>query len=73
MIVPLINARKGESFSIHCMNCSCKEVCMLQDLGCMKGARGKVLSNQKNIILQIGESRIAISAFLAQSILVSLL
>ena len=73
MITPLSNTRKGEQIYIHCLNCSCHETCRLQELGCMKGARGKIISKQKNIILQVGESRIAISAALAKSILVNVL
>ena len=73
MITPLSNTRKGEHITIQCLSCSCTENCRLQDLGCREGAQATVVSNQKDIILQIGGSRIAISALLAQSILVAVL
>jgi Fe2+ transport system protein FeoA len=42
----------------------------LQELGCVEGATGTVVSNQKNIILQVGECRLAITHPLAMNILV---
>ena len=71
MLTPLSNTRKGEQISIKCFNCNCTDTCRLQELGCVEGSEAKVVSNQENVILQIGETRIAISGVLAQTILVS--
>ncbi|MFN1836221.1 ferrous iron transport protein A [Balneola sp. MJW-20] len=71
MLTPLSNTRKGEHISIKCLSCNCTDTCRLQELGCVEGSEAKVVSNQENVILQIGETRIAISGVLAKTILVS--
>jgi Fe2+ transport system protein FeoA len=42
----------------------------LHELGCVEGVSGIVISNKKNIIFQVGECRLAITAPLAKNILV---
>lgn len=71
MLTPLSNTKKGERISIKCLSCNCTEVCRLQDLGCVEGTNATVISNQEKVILQIGETRLAISGVLAKTILVS--
>ena len=68
---PLSNSKEGEEVVVQCMNCSCDDACRLNDLGCVEGIDGKIISNQKNIILQVGETRLAIAENLAKTILVS--
>ncbi|MTI86829.1 MAG: ferrous iron transport protein A [Balneolaceae bacterium] len=71
MLKPIINTKKGEQFAIQCLGCSCEEACQLQQLGCVEGVTGKVISNYSRVILEIGNTRLAISKDLAKSILVT--
>lgn len=68
---PLNTSKEGEEVVVQCLDCNCDDVCRLNELGCIEGANGKILSNQKNVILQVGETRLAIGEDLAKSILVS--
>lgn len=68
---PLSNSKEGEEVVVRCLDCNCDDVCRLNELGCVEGANGKIISNQQNIILQLGETRLAIARKLAQTILVS--
>lgn len=68
---PLSNSKEGEEVVVRCLDCNCDDVCRLNELGCIEGANGKIISNQQNIILQVGETRLAIARKLAQTILVS--
>ena len=71
MLQPLSKTKEGERVVIRCLGCTCEEVCLLNELGCVEGLNGRIISNQTNIILQVGETRLAIHASLAHSILVS--
>lgn len=71
MMHPLNNSKEGENIVVRCFDCNCDDICRLNDLGCFEGANGKIISNQNNIILQVGETRLAIAKDLAKSILVS--
>lgn len=68
---PLSNSKEGEEVVVKCFDCHCDDICRLNELGCVEGASGRIISNQQNVILQVGESRLAIAAPLARSILVS--
>lgn len=71
MVHPLSIGKEGDEIVVKCLDCHCDDVCRLNELGCVEGAKGTIISNQKNIILQVGEARLAIAATLAKSILVS--
>ncbi len=71
MLHPLSNTREGEEVTIRCMECTCEDTCRLNELGCVEGINGRIISNQSNIILQVGEARLAIHESLARTILVS--
>lgn len=64
--------KTGEKVSVCCFACSNSEACRLRELGCVEGTCGVVVSNQSNVILQVGETRLAINGNLAKSILVNL-
>ncbi len=68
---PLKNSKAGEKIHIRCLGCSCNEACRLREMGCVEGIQGKIISNQSNVVLQLGETRLAINGNLARSILVS--
>ena len=70
MIVPLTTNKIGEHVRVSCLNCTSEDTCRLQELGCVEGATGMVVSNHKNVILQVGECRLAITQPLAMNILV---
>lgn len=70
MIHPLSNSKAGEKVSISCLGCSCEEACRLREMGCVEGISGRIISNQSNVIVQVGETRLAIDKKLAHSILV---
>lgn len=70
MMHPLSTTKKGEKINIECLGCSCEEACRLRELGCVEGISGKIISNRSNIILQVGDTRLAINKNLARSILV---
>lgn len=69
---PLNTAKAGEKVHIQCLGCDCQNACRLRELGCIEGIKGKIISNNANIVLQVGDTRLAISKTLARSILVSL-
>lgn len=69
---PLNTTKAGEQVNIQCLGCDCQDACRLRELGCMEGVKGKIISNNSNIVLQVGETRLAISEKLARTILVSL-
>ncbi len=71
MVHPLSIGKEGEEIVVKCLDCHCDDVCRLNELGCIEGAKATIISNQKNIILQVGEARLAIASTLAKSILVS--
>ncbi len=68
---PLNLTKEGEQVVVKCINCHCDDVCRLNELGCVEGAKGVIISNQKNVILKVGETRLAINTDIAKSILVS--
>lgn len=67
---PLIHSKVGEEVVVQCFDCHCDDICRLNELGCVEGVNGKIISNQQNVILQVGESRLAIAEALAKGILV---
>lgn len=69
---PLNAAKVGERVHIQCLGCDCENACRLREMGCVEGNKGKVISNNKSVVLQVGDTRLAISKSLARSILVSL-
>lgn len=71
MMHPLSKSKVGEEVVVQCLDCDCDDACRLNDLGCVEGANGRIISNQNSIILQVGETRLAIAEKLAKSILVS--
>ncbi|WP_142454908.1 FeoA domain-containing protein [Gracilimonas mengyeensis] len=71
MIKPILHTKKGERVSIHCFGCSQDQCGQLQQLGCLEGSRGKILSNNKRVIIEIGGTRLGIGSKLAETILVS--
>ncbi len=68
---PLKNSKAGEKIHIRCLGCTCSQACRLREMGCVEGIRGKIISNQSNVVLQLGETRLAINGNLARTILVS--
>lgn len=70
MTYPLSNIKKGTIVDIECLSCSCEEACRLRELGCVEGRSGRIISNQPNVVIQLGNTRLAITKKLAQSILV---
>lgn len=69
---PLNTAKAGEQINIQCLGCDCQNACRLRELGCVEGVKGKIISNNSNIVLQVGDTRLAISEKLARKILVRL-
>ncbi len=67
----LNHTKAGEEVTVHCINCDCDNVCRLNELGCYEGAKGVIISNQENVILKVGETRLAIDNALAKTILVT--
>jgi Fe2+ transport system protein FeoA len=47
------------------------QACRLREMGCAEGAMARVVSINKDVILQIGDTRLAIDSMLARMILVS--
>jgi len=70
-VYPLNHSKAGEDIIVQAVECECDDVCRLQELGCIEGTSATIISNQKNVILKVGESRLAIDRSLAKSILVS--
>ena len=68
---PLSNSKEGEQVVVRCLECNCEDVCRLNELGCVEGANGRIISNQKNVILEVGSTRLAIAFDIARSILVT--
>ncbi len=68
---PLSNSKEGEQIIVRCLECHCDDVCRLNELGCVEGANARIISNQKNVILEVGSTRLAITFDIARSILVS--
>lgn len=67
---PLSTSKVGEVISIQCLGCSNEDACRLRELGCVEGVNGTIISKQQHVILQVGETRLAINGDLARSILV---
>lgn len=72
MLHPLSTTKAGEKINIKCLGCSCEEACRLRELGCVEGISGRIISNRSSVIVQVGETRLAIDRKLANSILVHL-
>lgn len=68
---PLNTTKAGEKIHIQCLGCDCQDACRLRALGCIEGIKGKIISNNSNVVLQVGDTRLAISKKLACSIFVS--
>lgn len=68
---PLNATKAGEQVHIQCLGCNCQDACRLREMGCIEGISGKIISNNSNVVLQVGETRLAISKTLARTILVS--
>lgn len=68
---PLNTTKAGEKIHVQCLGCNCQDACRLREMGCVEGIRGKIISNNSNVVLQVGETRLAISSKLARTILVS--
>lgn len=69
-MLPLTIIKPGENVYICILSCSIDEAKRLRELGCVEGNRAVVISNQKNLIVQVGDTKLAINGALAQSILV---
>lgn len=70
-MLPLTVTRPGENVSICSLTCSLDEAKRLREMGCVEGIRAVIISNQSNVILQVGDTRLAINGNLARTILVS--
>ena len=70
-MLPLILSKPGENVDICSLTCSSAEARRLREMGCIEGIRAVIISNQKNVILQVGDMRLAINGDLARTILVS--
>ena len=68
---PLNRSKEGDEVTVRCIECDCDYLGRLTELGCYEGASGTIISNHNNVILKVGESRLAIDNTLAQSILVT--
>jgi len=67
---PLNTSPIGEIITIQCFGCSTEDACRLRELGCVEGASAKLVSKQHHLILQVGETRLAINGELAGKIFV---
>jgi len=70
-MIPLTNLHNGAVVSIMCLGCTMDQACRLREMGCAEGVTARVVSSQKHILLQIGETRLAIDHQLAKMILVN--
>ena len=70
-MLPLTLMKPGENVDICSLSCSLDEARRLREMGCVEGARAMVISNQKNVIIQAGDTRLAINGNLARTILVT--
>ncbi len=70
-MVPLSALHAGDIVSISCLGCALDQACRLREMGCAEGATARVVSIRRDVILQIGDTRLAIDALLARMILVS--
>ncbi|MCG8372386.1 MAG: FeoA domain-containing protein [Balneolales bacterium] len=68
---PLTLTKDGERVEVQSLNCQHDDVYRLNEMGCVQGAKGTIISNQDNVILQVGETRLAIAGNLAKSIFVT--
>lgn len=62
--------KAGDKICVCALSCTADDACRLREVGCVEGLTGTVLSNQNDIILQLGETRLGIHRQLAQTILV---
>lgn len=70
-MLPLTNINPGEDVYIDILSCSSEDAKRLRELGCVEGNRAVIISNHKNVILQVGDTRLALNNGLARSILVT--
>jgi Fe2+ transport system protein FeoA len=70
-MIPLSALQAGDIVSISCLGCAMDQACRLREMGCAEGAMARVVSINKDVILQIGDTRLAIDSMLARMILVS--
>lgn len=70
-MLPLTIIKPGENVDICSLACSFDEAKRLREMGCVEGNRAVIISNQSNVIIQVGETRLAINCNLARSILVN--
>lgn len=70
-MLPLTIIKPGENVDISTFSCSSDEAKRLRELGCVEGNHAVIISNQKNVILQVGDTKLAINGKLARSILVT--
>lgn len=68
---PLSASQVGDIVSIACLGCALDQACRLREIGCAEGAVARVVSVRRDVILQIGDTRLAIDGMLARMILVS--
>jgi Fe2+ transport system protein FeoA len=70
IMFPLTTTKPGEKVHICTLSCSMEEAKRLRELGCVEGICAAIVSNQSNVILQVGETKLAINGNLARTILV---
>lgn len=70
-MVPLSALNAGDIVSISCLGCALDQACRLREMGCAEGAMARIIANRRDVIIQIGDTRLAIDAMLARMILVS--
>lgn len=70
-MLPLTITKPGENVNICSLTCSFDEAKRLREMGCVEGSSAVIISNRSNVILQVGDTRLAINGNLARTILVS--
>lgn len=69
-MLPLTVTKPGEKVHICTFSCNTEEAKRLREMGCVEGICAAIVSNQSNVILQVGETKLAIDGKLARTILV---
>ena len=69
-MLPLTIAKPGEKVHICTLSCNMEDAKRLREMGCVEGICAAIVSNHSNVILQVGETKLAINGNLARTILV---
>lgn len=68
-MVPLSVLNAGDIVCISCLGCALDQACRLREMGCTEGALVRIVSAHGNVVVQIGQTRLAIDETLARLIL----